>query len=281
MSGGLSRLVYEPVIEVALREDLGWAGDITTAAIVGEQATTTADVVVRRPGRLAGIEVAIAVFHRLDPDVTIDVLVADGVDVPAAKVVATLRGSARAVLTAERTALNLLGRMSGIATITAEVVRAVAGTGARVSCTRKTTPGLRALEKYAVTAGGGINHRFGLYDAVMIKDNHIAAAGSISEAVRLARFSVGHMVKVEVEVDTLQQLAEVLGLEVDAVLCDNMSMETLREAVAMVNGRVVVEASGGITPETAREIAETGVDVLSIGWLTHSAPNLDVGLDFR
>jgi nicotinate-nucleotide pyrophosphorylase (carboxylating) len=281
VSGGLSRLIYEPVIEVALREDLGWAGDITTTAIVDEQATATADVVVRRPGRLAGIEVATAVFQRLDPDVVIDVLVADGVDVPAAKVVATLRGSARAVLTAERTALNLLGRMSGIATMTAEVVRTVEGTGARVSCTRKTTPGLRALEKYAVTAGGGINHRFGLYDAVMIKDNHIVAAGSISEAVRLARSSVGHMVKVEVEVDTLQQLAEVLGLEVDAVLCDNMSMETLREAVAMVNGRVVVEASGGITLETAREIAETGVDVLSIGWLTHSSPNLDVGLDFR
>jgi nicotinate-nucleotide pyrophosphorylase (carboxylating) len=278
---GLSRLIYEPVIEVALREDLGWAGDITSTAIVDEQATATADVVVRRPGRLAGIEVATAVFQRLDPDVVIDVLVADGVDVPAAKVVATLRGSARAVLTAERTALNLLGRMSGIATMTAEVVRTVEGTGARVSCTRKTTPGLRALEKYAVTAGGGINHRFGLYDAVMIKDNHIVAAGSISEAVRLARSSVGHMVKVEVEVDTLQQLAEVLGLEVDAVLCDNMSMETLREAVAMVNGRVVVEASGGITLETAREIAKTGVDVLSIGWLTHSSPNLDVGLDFR
>ncbi len=281
MSGGLSRLIYEPIIEVALREDLGEAGDITTTSMVDEQATATADVVVRRPGRLAGIEVATAVFHRLDPDVEIDVLVTDGVDVPAAKVVATVRGSARAVLTAERTALNFLGRMSGIATMTAEVVKAVAGTGARVSGTRKTTPGMRALEKYAVATGGGINHRFGLYDAVMIKDNHIVAAGSISEAVEQARSSIGHMVKIEVEVDTLQQLSEVLGLEVDVVLCDNMSVATLREAVAMVDGRIVVEASGGITSDTARQIAETGVDVLSIGWLTHSSPSLDVGLDFR
>jgi nicotinate-nucleotide pyrophosphorylase (carboxylating) len=199
--------------------------------------------------------------------------------VAAGTVLADVAGPARAVLTAERVALNLLGHLSGIATVTRGIVDAVAGTGAEVVCTRKTTPGLRALQKYAVRAGGGRNHRFGLDDAVLIKDNHLAVAGSIEEAVRRVRMSVGHLVKVEVEVDDLEQLARALASPIDAVLLDNMPPEVLRQAVAAVAGRVITEASGGITPTTARAVAETGVDLLSLGWITHSAPALDVALD--
>jgi nicotinate-nucleotide pyrophosphorylase (carboxylating) len=205
--------------------------------------------------------------------------VADGDVVAMGATLADLAGPARAILTGERVALNLLGHLSGIATVTRGIVDAIAGTRARVVCTRKTTPGLRALEKYAVRAGGGNNHRFGLDDAVLVKDNHLAIAGSVEEAVRRARAAVGHLVKVEVEVDDLEQLARALACPIDAVLLDNMPLPVLRQAVDLVGGRVITEASGGITPETARPIAETGVDLLSVGWITHSAPSLDVALD--
>ena len=204
---------------------------------------------------------------------------ADGDDVPPGGTIATLTGKARALLTAERTALNLMGRLSGIATATRALVREVEGTRARIVCTRKTTPGLRVLEKHAVKLGGGFNHRFGLDDAVLIKDNHIAVAGGVRPAVERVRAAIGHMVKVEVEVDTLDQLDELLGLPVDVVLLDNMDPDRLRRAVRMVDGRLLTEASGNVTLATVRAIAETGVDMISCGWLTHSAPNLDLGLD--
>ncbi len=273
------RLLWEELVASDLRTDLGRAGDLTTEAVVAPEAVTTASVVARQDGRMAGLYVACAAFHLLDPTVHVEYHAADGDDVAAGTVVATITGGARGILSAERTALNLLGHLCGIATATRDVVRLVEGTGAAVAETRKTTPGLRVLEKYAVRAGGGSNHRFGLDDAVMIKDNHIAVAGGVSEAIRTVRDRVGHTVKVEVEVDTLEQLAEALEHQVDIVLLDNMTPDQLEEAVAMIDGRAIAEASGGITPETARAVAETGVDVLSMGWLTHSAPNLDVALD--
>lgn len=273
------RLLWEELVASDLRTDLGRAGDLTTEAVVAPDAVTTASVVARQDGRMAGLHVACAAFHLLDPTVHVEYHAADGDDVAAGTVVATITGGARGILSAERTALNLLGHLCGIATATRDVVRLVEGTGAAVAETRKTTPGLRVLEKYAVRAGGGSNHRFGLDDAVMIKDNHIAVAGGVSEAIRTVRDRVGHTVKVEVEVDTLEQLAEALEHQVDIVLLDNMTPDQLEEAVAMIDGRAIAEASGGITPETARAVAETGVDVLSMGWLTHSAPNLDVALD--
>ncbi len=273
--------IYEPVIRAALAEDLGRAGDLTSDAVVPASATATGTIVARHPGRIAGLGIAAATFSMVDDRVKATRETADGRDAVAGEVLATLAGPARAILTAERTALNLLGRLSGIATATRDLVAAVAGTGARISDTRKTTPGLRALEKYAVRCGGGRNHRFGLDDAVLIKDNHLVVAGSVTEAVRRARAAVGHLVKVEVEVDTLEQLAEALEAGVDAVLLDNMEPSELREAVAMARGRAVLEASGGITLANAADVSATGVDVISAGWLTHSAPALDVGLDFR
>jgi nicotinate-nucleotide pyrophosphorylase (carboxylating) len=222
---------------------------------------------------------AAAAFRLLDDRVRVESVVSDGDRVPRAETLAVVSGPARAILTGERVALNLLGRLSGIATLTGSVVDAVAGTGAAVACTRKTTPGLRALEKYAVRCGGGANHRFGLDDAVLIKDNHLALAGGVGAAVARARAAVGHLVKVEVEVDTLEQLDEALAAGVDAVLLDNMTIDELRRAVERGEGRVLLEASGGITPETARSVAGTGVDVISLGWLTHSAPSLDVALE--
>lgn len=273
-------VVYESLIRDALREDLGRAGDLTTDAVAAPGQRAAAAVKVRRPGRVAGLEPALHAFRCLDPAVEIETPAADGDDVEAGAVLARISGGARELLSAERTALNLLGRLCGIATATRDLVRAVAGTGARIVCTRKTTPLLRALEKYAVRAGGGVNHRFGLDDAVLIKDNHRALAGSAAEAVRRARQAVGHLVKIEIEVDDLAELEEILALGVDAVLLDNMSPADLRRAVEIVDRRAVTEASGGITPATAAEIAATGVDLLSVGWLTHSAPALDVGLDF-
>ncbi len=273
-------LLYQDLIRRALKEDLGGAGDLTTDAIVAPGTRGAAILVARSAGRIAGVEIALAVFRQLDPRIEAEILVPDGRDVPEAERLATVRGSARALLTGERTALNLLGRLSGIATATSQIVAAAAPWHARVVCTRKTTPGLRALEKYAVRAGGGFNHRFGLDDAVLIKDNHRVIAGGVAEAVRRARLHAGHMVKLEVEVDTLEQLEEALSLEVDAVLLDNMAPETLARAVQMAKGRAITEASGGITPATAAAVAATGVDLLSIGWLTHSAPVLDVALDF-
>lgn len=278
----LHPLLYEDLLRRALEEDFGRAGDLTSDAVLGTEATGTATVVARRAGTIAGLPIAAAAFRRVDPRLEVQELVADGTAVAAGTVLATVSGPAGPMLAAERTALNFLGHLSGIATATREVVDAIAGTGAKVACTRKTTPLLRALEKYAVRCGGGRNHRFGLDDAVMIKDNHRAFAGSLEEAMARVRRSVGHMVKIEVEVDTLEQLDEALAQGVDIVLLDNMSPETLKEAVRRAQAAPrppITEASGGITPETAPQIAATGVDVLSLGWLTHSAPRLDVALD--
>ena len=272
-------LLYEPIVEAALREDLGRAGDQTTDAVVPADATATARLVARRAGRVAGLSVACRAFTLLDPRVEVDRRAEDGEDVAAGAALALISGPARPILSAERVALNLLGRLCGIATATREVVAAVAGTGARVACTRKTTPGLRLLEKYAVRAGGGANHRFGLDDAVLIKDNHVAVAGGVGEAVRRARAGVGHLVKIEVEVTSLAQVQEALDAGAEVILLDNMAPEMLREAVALVAGRAVTEASGGITPENAAAVAASGVDVISLGWLTHSVPALDVALD--
>jgi nicotinate-nucleotide pyrophosphorylase (carboxylating) len=207
-------------------------------------------------------------------------LSSDGISHQPGTEIARVSGSSRSILAAERTALNFLGHLSGVATATANLVKAVAGTKAAIVCTRKTMPGLRAFQKYAVRAGGGMNHRFALYDAVLIKDNHIAVAGGVSEAISRAKANTGDMVKIEVEVDTLEQLLEAMAIGVDAVLLDNMSPAQLREAVGIIDGRAIAEASGGITPETVAAVAASGVDLISIGWTTHSAPNLDIGLDF-
>jgi nicotinate-nucleotide pyrophosphorylase (carboxylating) len=272
-------LTYHDIVRTALLEDLGGAGDLTTDAVVRDGLTAVANIVFRREGRLAGAAIAAEAFRLLDPTVEVAHLLVDGADVTAGAAVLRLHGSARAVLTAERTALNLLGHLCGVATLTQAFVRAVAGSDARIVCTRKTTPGLRGLEKYAVRCGGGANHRFGLDDAVLIKDNHLAIAGGVREAVERVRRAVGHLVKVELEVDTLEQLEAGLEAGIDAVLLDNMDVETLHAAVRMVDGRCTTEASGGINLETAPAIAATGVDLLSVGALTHSAPCLDVSLE--
>jgi nicotinate-nucleotide pyrophosphorylase (carboxylating) len=274
----LPPLLYERIVRQTLKDDLGRAGDVTTDSIVAPQTMASARIVARCAGCLAGIDVAVSAFRLLDPMVEIELAAGDGDEVSAGQVLAMITGSARALLQGERTALNFLGHLSGIATTTRAVVRRVKGT-ARVLCTRKTTPGLGFLEKYAVRAGGGFNHRFGLDDGVLIKENHLAVVGSISEAVRKVRSRVGHMVKVEVEVETLDQLREALSENIDAVLLDNMSLEEVKEAVDLVDGRVLVEVSGGITPESVVDLAEAGVDLLSMGWLTHSSPSLDVALE--
>jgi nicotinate-nucleotide pyrophosphorylase (carboxylating) len=273
--------LFEPVLRRALEEDLGLAGDLTSDAVVPEQARAVARLVTRKPGRIAGLGVALGAFALVSPAVRAQALVEDGHDAVAGATLARIEGSARAILTAERTALNILCRLSGIATATRAAVRAVEAHGGRtrIACTRKTTPGLRALEKYAVRVGGGINHRFGLDDGVLIKDNHIAAAGGIEAAVRRAHERLGHMVKVEVEVDTLDQLDLLLAIGADAVLLDNFTPQQLRQAVDKVGSRMVTEASGGMTIEALPAVAAAGVDIVSIGWLTHSAPILDVGLD--
>jgi nicotinate-nucleotide pyrophosphorylase (carboxylating) len=269
------------LIAIAYAEDLGEIGDITTSAVIDPRLESSADLVARQAGCIAGISVVEACFLHIDREITLERHTADGDVVRSGSVLATVTGTTASILTAERVALNLLGRLSGIATATRVYVDAISGTGCRISDTRKTTPGMRALEKYAVSSGGGRNHRFGLYDAVLIKDNHIAAAGSIADAVRAARAAVGPSVTVQVEVDTLDQLAAVLGTDADAVLLDNMGIDDLAAGVAWVGGRMLTEASGGVTIESVRSIAETGVDVISVGWLTHSAPALDVGLDLR
>lgn len=274
-------ILYEGVVRRALEEDLGRAGDLTSDTVLPPGLRAEADVVARRAGRIAGLDAALCAFRLLDPSIEVEVGRADGEDAEAGDVLATVRGAARTILSAERTALNLLGRLCGVATATRDLVAVVAPHGAHVVCTRKTTPGLRALEKYAVRAGGGSNHRFGLDDAVLIKDNHVALAGGLRTAVERARTGVGHLVKIELEVDSLEQLAEALELGVDVVLLDNMSLDQLREAVAMAKGKALTEASGGIRPDTAAAIAATGVDLLSVGWLTHSSPSLDVALDVR
>ncbi len=277
----LPHVMIEPLVRMALLEDLGRAGDLTTDAIVpaGRRATTL--LVARQPGVVAGLDLARLAFQLIDPAIEIHIERNDGRILLPGDVVATITGPARGILTAERVALNFLCRLSGIATATASVVAAVRATKTKIVCTRKTTPGLRAVEKYAVRLGGGSNHRFGLDDAVLIKDNHVAIAGSVTKALKRAKNGVGHLVKVELEVDTLDQLREALDHGVDAVLLDNMDPATLMEAVAMVAGRAVTEASGRITPATAPQIAATGVDLISIGWLTHSVSVLDIGLDFK
>ena len=277
----LPPLLTEPLIREALREDLGEAGDLTTLATIPADRRAVAALNARGEGRVAGVELARRVFAAVDPGLAVEVHAPDGAAVAAGAPVMTVRGSARSLLTAERVALNLLGHLSGVATATAALVDAVSGTGARVACTRKTLPGLRAAQKHAVLCGGGRNHRFGLHDAAMIKDNHVVAAGGIAPALAAARAALGHTVAIEVEVDRLDQLEEALSGGADVVLLDNMDTGQLREAVAAARGRAVLEASGNVTAKTVRAVAETGVDVISSGWITHSAPNLDVGLDLR
>jgi nicotinate-nucleotide pyrophosphorylase (carboxylating) len=276
----VSPLELEAAVNRALEEDLGRAGDITSIATVPEDASGTAIVVAREAGVIAGLPLVEAAFRRLSADIQIVAHARDGEAAKPKTKLMTVSGNARAILGAERVALNFLGHLSGIATATAEFVKRIAHTKARVICTRKTAPGLRALEKYAVRCGGGYNHRFGLDDAMLIKDNHIAVAGGIAAVLKRAKAAAGHLVKIEIEVDSLDQLKEVLdtGLA-DVVMIDNFDPDTMRKAVAMVAGRLVIEASGGITLESAAAIAETGVDYLSSGALTHSVRNLDVGLD--
>ncbi|MBA9034793.1 nicotinate-nucleotide pyrophosphorylase (carboxylating) [Rhizobium leguminosarum] len=276
----LPRLIVEPLVRAALLEDLGLAGDITSASVIPRDHRSTVVMAARQPGVIAGLDAAELAFALVDPEIVMRRHLQDGDAVKPGDVIATIEGPSRGLLSAERTALNFLGHLSGIATVTAGIAAAISVTKASVACTRKTTPGLRALEKYAVRAGGGMNHRFALYDAVLIKDNHVAIAGGVAEAIRRARAGVGHMVKIEVEVDTLDQLREAMETGVDAVLLDNMTPDQLREAVAIVAGRAITEASGRVTPTTAAAIAASGVDLISVGWLTHSAPVLDIGLDF-
>jgi nicotinate-nucleotide pyrophosphorylase (carboxylating) len=278
----LSPLEIEAAVTRALEEDLGRAGDITSMATVPQDARGRAVAVARQPGVIAGLPLVAAAFRRLSGEIEIAPHGRDGDAVKAAARLMTISGNARAILGAERVALNFLGHLSGIATATAAFAACIAHTKARVTCTRKTTPGLRALEKYAVRCGGGYNHRFGLDDAMLIKDNHIAVAGGITAVLTRARQTAGHLVKIEIEVDSLDQLKEVLDVGfADVVLIDNFDLASMRKAVAMVAGALVIEASGGITLETAAAIAETGVDYLSSGALTHSVQNLDVGLDIE
>lgn len=277
----LPRVMLEPLVRAALLEDLGRAADLTTAAIVPAAARAETALVARQAGVVAGLELAVLAFRLIEPDIEIAAIRPDGSEISSGDVIATVQGPARGMLTAERTALNFLCHLSGIATATASVVNAVRGYKVHIVCTRKTTPGLRAVEKHAVRAGGGSNHRFGLDDAVLIKDNHIAIAGGIRPAVERARSAVGHLVKIEVEVEDLDQLDEALAIGVDAVLLDNMGPAMLARSVGQVAGRALTEASGRITPATAPAIAAAGVDLISIGWLTHSAPALDIGLDYR
>jgi nicotinate-nucleotide pyrophosphorylase (carboxylating) len=277
----LPTLLVEPVVRTALAEDLGRAGDITSAAVIPAEARMSGAIAARQPGTVAGTDAAVLAFRLLDPAIAVAVLLPDGSRVAPGDTVIRIDGPARPILAAERVALNLLCHLSGVATATATLVAAARPHKARITCIRKTTPGLRALEKHAVRAGGGVNHRFGLDDAVLIKDNHIAVAGGVRPAIARARAAVGHLVKIEVEVDTLAQLDEALTEGVDAVLLDNMTPDQLREAVRRVDGRAVTEASGRVTAETVPAIAATGVDLISSGWITHSAPILDLGLDWK
>jgi nicotinate-nucleotide pyrophosphorylase (carboxylating) len=275
----LPLIMVEPAVRAALLEDLGRAGDLTTDSIVPADARTQCVLMARQPGVVCGLDYAISAFRLIDPAIMVTVDRPDGTPLQPGDRIATVSGPARGILTAERVALNFLCHLSGVASATRGIADAIAGTRAQVCCTRKTMPGLRAAQKYAVRVGGGSNHRFGLDDAVLIKDNHVAIAGGVRAAVERTRSGVGHLVKIELEVDTLAQLEEALSLRVDAVLLDNMGPDMLRQAVAMVDGRAITEASGRIRPETAPAIAASGVDLLSVGWLTHSATVLDIGLD--
>lgn len=275
----LSTLMIEPLVRATLLEDLGRAGDITSDAIIPSDVQSELYLVAREAGVLAGLDLARLAFTLVDSEIHFEALLKDGARLEKGSRIARISGSARAILTAERTALNFLCHLSGIASVTANIADSIAEWGCKVTCTRKTTPMLRAVEKYAVRVGGGQNHRFGLDDAILIKDNHIAIAGSLSTAVERAREGIGHLVKIEVEVDTLEQVDEALSIGVDVILLDNMSLEELAEAVRRIDGRAITEASGGVTPETAVAIAQQGVNLIAIGWLTHSAPILDIGLD--
>ncbi len=275
----LPEVMLEPLVRAALLEDLGRAGDITTNAIVPADLMASARLVAREPGIVAGLDLARLAFRLIEPRLIVDIACPDGSPLAPGDVIATISGPARGLLTGERVALNFLGHLSGIASATARIVAAVRPHRAAIVCTRKTLPGLRAVQKYAVRAGGGSNHRFGLDDAVLIKDNHIAIAGGVRPALEAARVQAGHLVKIEVEVDTLAQLDEVLAIGADAILLDNMTPDMLAEAVRMVNGRALTEASGRVTEQTAPAIAASGVDLISLGWLTHSVTVLDIGLD--
>jgi nicotinate-nucleotide pyrophosphorylase (carboxylating) len=278
--GFLSPLIIDEAVTRALAEDLGRAGDITATATVPADTLARAAFVARKPGVVCGIDVAAATFRMLDPAIRFTAHLADGAAVNGGETIAVVEGPARAVLSGERVTLNYMGRLSGIASATHLFASRIAHTKAKVTCTRKTTPGLRALEKYAVRCGGGINHRFGLDDAVLIKDNHIAVAGGVAAVLDRARAAVGHLVKIEIEVDTLDQLDQVIASgKADVVMLDNMTNDQLREGVRRIAGCMAVEASGGVTLDTIKGIAETGVDVISVGWITHSAPVLDIGLD--
>ncbi len=275
----LPRLMIEPLVRNALLEDFGLAGDITSAAVIPSGHRVTLQMVSRQPGVVAGMDLAALAFTLTDDMVSVTRHLGDGEPVGGGTVIATIEGNAQALLAAERTALNFISHLSGIATSTARMVKEIEGSGVSIACTRKTTPGLRAIEKHAVRAGGGMNHRFSLADAVLIKDNHIAVAGGVEQAIRRAKENTGHMVKIEVEVDTIEQLHVAMREGVDAVLLDNMTADQLRDAVQIVAKRAIAEASGRVSLETVRDIAATGVDIISVGWLTHSAPILDIGLD--
>jgi len=272
--------LVKSAVKAALDEDLGAAGDITTQFTVPGETNSHVQIVARQPGVVAGLDLAREAFLSIDSNLKFDVRTPDGSRVEPNDVIAEISGPARAILTAERVALNFVGHLSGIATATAAFVDAVDGHKAQICCTRKTTPGMRMFEKYAVRAGGGRNHRFGLYDAILIKDNHIAMAGGIEAAIQAGLDGNTDGKTFEVEVDSLEQLEKALAYPIDAVLLDNMSPAELRRAVTMIDGRAVAEASGGITLDTVQAIAATGVDLISIGWLTHSAPCLDIGLDY-
>ncbi|WP_340643675.1 carboxylating nicotinate-nucleotide diphosphorylase [Phenylobacterium sp.] len=275
----LPDLLIEPTVRAALAEDLGRAGDVTAQACIDAETVMSVVFATRQSGVVAGLACARLAILALDPQASFEAVVADGSTVEAGAILAKVTGNARAILSAERTALNLMGRLSGVATLTRAYVDRTEGTAARIVDTRKTTPGLRHLEKYAVRCGGGVNHRFGLDDAILIKDNHVAACGGVANALKRARAFAGHLTKVELEVDSLEQLAEALPHGADVIMLDNFSPDDLKKAVAMAGDKVVLEASGGVNLQTVRAIAESGVQVISVGALTHSAPVLDIGLD--
>jgi len=277
----LPRLMVDEAARAALLEDWGRAGDITSQATLPKDARARAVIAARKPGVLAGLALAESAFRQSDAALIFEPVRTDGNRLSPKDVVARIEGPARALLAAERVALNYLGHLSGIATATASFADLIAHTKAEIVCTRKTTPGLRAFEKYAVRCGGGFNHRFGLDDAILIKDNHIAVAGGVTQAIEAAKAFAGHLVKIEVEVDTLEQLTEALAAKPDVVMLDNMPPETLKKAVAIADGKVLLEASGGIERDTVKAVAEAGVDLISSGWITHSAPVLDLGLDIE
>jgi nicotinate-nucleotide pyrophosphorylase (carboxylating) len=279
MIAPLPDLLIDPAVRAALAEDLGRAGDVTAAALLPASERLACVFAARAEGRVAGVDCARLAIAALDPTARFEAVAPDGADVAAGGVIARVEGNARAILSAERVALNFLGRLCGVASLTRTYVRAVAGTKARIVCTRKTTPGLRALEKYAVRCGGATNHRYGLDDAILIKDNHVAACGGVGRALERARAGAGHLMKIEVEVDSLDQLDEALTFDPDVIMLDNFSLADLAEAVRRTAGRIPLEASGGVNLSTVRAIAETGVDAISVGALTHSAPVLDIGLD--